>query len=220
MIPARIGSKRIPKKNLRPLNGKPLVRYILETAKKVSHFAEVYLNADDEIFRQHADESSVSFYLRPKEFGRDTSTNDEFVLDFLEKHECDIIIQLLPTSPFLQAEEIMSFIDAMVAENHETFISVEPIQIACVYQGKPINFDQGIKNPPSQTITPVLSYASAIMGWKSEAFKRNMRDRGCAYHGTAGRTGYFHLRGLSTVDIDREEDFVLADAIMRARDAG
>ena len=52
MIPARIGSKRIPRKNLRLINGKPLIAYILETLKKVKLFDEIYLNADDAVFEK------------------------------------------------------------------------------------------------------------------------------------------------------------------------
>src|SRR2546423_15295887 len=129
MIPARIGSKRIPKKNLRPLNGKPLIQYIMETAKKIPHFADVYLDADDEIFRPLAEAAGVKFYLRPEEFGRDTSTNDEFALDFLEKHQCDVLIQLLPTSPFLTVEEINGFVEEMISGKYETLVSVEHVQI-------------------------------------------------------------------------------------------
>ena len=45
MIPARIGSKRIPKKNLRLIEGQPLISYVLETIKETDVFDEVYLNA-------------------------------------------------------------------------------------------------------------------------------------------------------------------------------
>lgn len=219
MIPARIGSKRVPNKNLRLLNGKPLIQYIIDTARQVEQFSTIYVNADDETFRPLAERSGISFYLRPKELGSDSATNDQFALDFLQHVECDVLIQLLPTSPFLSVDEVRRFVDEMMKGEVETLVSVEHVQIACLYKGVPINFDQNVKNPPSQEMTPVMSYATALMGWTSRSFQENMLARGSAYHGTAGRTGYFELRGLSTVDIDREEDFALAEMIMRARAA-
>lgn len=214
MIPARIGSKRVPQKNLRLLNEKPLIQYIIDTAKGVDHFSKIYLNADNECFHPVAENSNISFYLRPKELGSDSATNDEFALDFLENVKCDVLIQLLPTSPFVTATEITNFIESMLKGHFETFISVKRTQIACLFNDQPINFHRSVKNPPSQEMTPIMAYATAIMGWTSVSFKKNMKTLGCAYHGGEGRIGYFELRGFSTIDIDHEEDFVLADAIM------
>lgn len=220
MIPARIGSKRVPNKNLRLLAGKPLIQYIIDTAVQVNRFSAIYLNADDDVFRPLAENSGINFYLRPKELGSDSATNDQFALDFLQNVDCDVLIQLLPTSPFLTVDDVERFIETMVTGDVETLVSVEHIQIACLYNGTPINFKQEVKNPPSQEMTPILSYATALMGWTSRSFQENMRTRGSAYHGSAGKTGYFELRGLSTIDIDREDDFAVADAIMRGRAAG
>ena len=54
------------------------------------------------------------------------------------------------------------------------------------------------------------------MGWKYDTFKVNMKKTGSAYHGGYGRTGYYELRGLSTVDIDREEDFKFVERIIHS----
>ena len=77
----------------------------------------------------------------------------------------------------------------------------------------PINFDQRKKTPPSQELEPIKAYACGIMGWKSDNFKQNINKYGAAYHGGEGNIGFFDLKGFSTVDIDQEEDFVLAEAI-------
>ena len=92
MIPARIGSKRVPKKNLRLIDGKPLISYIIESVKKVSLFDEIYLNADDIIFEQIAKKYKIQFYHRDKKFSTDSSTNDEFALDFMKNINGNILI--------------------------------------------------------------------------------------------------------------------------------
>jgi CMP-N-acetylneuraminic acid synthetase/quercetin dioxygenase-like cupin family protein len=214
MIPARMGSKRIKAKNLRLLDGKPLIEYILNTVSRVNIFDEVYINSEDDIFAEIAAKYGAQFYKRPMEFASDTATNDDFGYDFVKNVECDLLIQILPTSPFVTAEEIEAFTQKMIDDSLDTLISVEHKQIACVYNGEAINYERLAVNPPSQTMTPVLAYATALMGWTSASFVKNYDSHGVAYHGGDGKTDYFELRGLSTVDIDREEDFRLAEAIV------
>lgn len=217
MIPARLGSKRVKNKNLRLINGKPLISYIIETVKQCACFDEIYLNSEAEIFGEIAEEYGINFYQRPEEFSTDSSTNDEFALEFMQNVPGDILIQVLPTSPLVSKEEIESFANKMLGEGYDSLISVEQKQIACVYGNEPVNFDKLKVNPPSQTMEPVLAYATVLMAWQYETFKNNMSTYGSAYHGGAGKTGYFGLRGLSTIDIDQEEDFILVENIILAQ---
>jgi len=216
MIPARIGSKRIPKKNLRLIEEQPLISYVLETIKKTDIFDEVYLNADDEIFGKIANEYNVGFYHRDKSLASDSSTNDEFMYDFMNNVQSDIVIQILPTSPLLTKQEIVDFVNYMINQKLETLISVEHKQIGSVYKNRPINFDKFKKNPPSQEMEPIKAYATVLMGWESKAFQSNIEKYGCAYHGGDSKTDYFELKGLSTIDIDNEEDFLLASSIIKS----
>jgi len=217
MIPARIGSKRIPKKNLRLIDGKPLISYIIETIKKADIFDEIYLNGDDIIFKQIADEYGVKFYHRDKKYSTDKSTNDEFALDFIENIEGDILYQILPTSPLIEVNEIKNFIEYMLTNDLETLISVEYKQIASLYDNKCLNFDKYKKNPPSQEMIPIKAYATVLMAWEYNSFKDNMSKYGCAYHGGDSKIDYYQVKGLSTIDIDNEEDFLLAEAIIKAK---
>ena len=105
----------------------------------------------------------------------------------------------------------------MINKNYDTLISVENKQIACVYDNEPVNYDKFKVNPPSQTMKPVQAYATVLMGWKCETFKKNMNRYDSAYHGGDGTTGYFELCGLSTIDIDNEEDFALVEAIIMSQ---
>ena len=216
MIPARIGSKRVKKKNLRLIKNKPLISYVIETIIKTKYFDSIYLNSDSVLFKKIADKYSINFYKRKKYFASDNSTNDEFTLDFLNNIDCDILIQILPTSPFISKEEITSFCKYMYNKKLDTLISVEEKKIACVYNNKSINFDKFAPNPPSQKMVPVKAYATVLMGWRKKNFINNMKIFNSAYHGGKGKTGYFPLEGLSTIDIDNEEDFKLVEKIISA----
>lgn len=215
MIPARMGSKRVPKKNIRLLNGVPLISYIIRAAKESECFDEIYVNSESDILGQIAKSEGVKFYKRPSILSTDTATNDGFVEDFLNKNDCDKVIQLLPTSPFISSEDIKKFVSHMEDQNLDTLISVFRQQIECVYEGAPINFDQKKPTPPSQDLEPIKPYACGIMGWKKDNFLSNMEKYGCAYHGGEGSISFYELRGFATVDVDNEEDFQLAEVVSR-----
>lgn len=217
MVPARIGSKRVVKKNLRLIDGEPLIAYIIKTLNKSSLFDEIYLNGDDMIFEKIAKENNIKFYHRSKDLARDSSTNDEFALDFMNNIEGDLLIQVLPTSPLITLEEIEAFVAYQVENSVDTLISVEHKQIASLYQGKTLNFDKYKKNPPSQEMEPIKAYATVLMGWDYDVFKDNMKKYSSAYHGGDGLTEYYKVSGLSTIDIDNEADFLLAEAIITAQ---
>jgi CMP-N-acetylneuraminic acid synthetase len=217
MIPARAGSKRIKSKNLRFLDGKPLIEHIVEAAANVSLFDTVYLNSEDETFQTIAEKHGLSFYKRSTELASDSATNDDFALDFINRVGGDILVQMLPTSPFIDAEMIRSFVQDMLETEVDTLISVTDVRIECLYQGNAINFDPKAQTPPSQLLTPVKAYACGLMGWKTECFIQNMEKFGSAYHGGDGKIGLFTIKGLGAIDIDEEHDFAIAEAICKAR---
>ena len=95
-------------------------------------------------------------------------------------------------------------------------VSVSDVRIETIYKNQPINFDQKKKTPPSQLLEPVKAYACGIMGWKTDNFRNNIKKFGAAYHGGDGKIGFYELKGFSIVDIDNEEDFILAEAVSEA----
>jgi CMP-N-acetylneuraminic acid synthetase/quercetin dioxygenase-like cupin family protein len=187
MIPARLESKRVKRKNIRILGNKPLIMYCID---------------------------GVKFYKRHSTFSSDSSTNDEFVLDFITNIDCDILVQILPTSPFITPEEIIEFTNILKEGTVDTLISTKDVQIGCVYKCVSVNFEENKPLPPSQELEPVKAYATSLMGWNTEVFAHNMMKYNCGYHGPSGKKDYFTLKGFSTIDIDNEEDFVLAEAVL------
>ena len=218
MIPARLGSTRVKNKNLRLVNKKPLIQYIIDSAKKSKYLDDICINSEALIFKQLADHNNINFYKRDEELASDTATNDDFALDYINNVECDILIQLLATSPFLSPDDIDGFITKMIKDNFDTMISVSDVRIESIFKNKPINFDQKKQTPPSQMLEPVKAYACGIMGWKTENFIKNVEKNGAAYHGGDGKIGFYEIKGYSTVDIDNEEDFILAEAIAKSKE--
>lgn len=216
MIPARMGSKRVKNKNTRLLGGIPLISHVIRKAKDSDCFDEIYVNSESDSIQEIAEAEGVKFYKRPERLSSDEATNDAFMSDFLWSVDCGHVVQLLPTSPFISDREIKDFVWKMVKEGIDTLISVKKVQIECVYQGKPINFDQREPTPPSQELEPIKAYACSLMGWDRINFLTNMNTYGCAYHGGSGKIDYFDLEGLSEIDIDEEKDFKLAESVWRS----
>ena len=218
MIPARLGSKRVIKKNLRLLNGKPLISYITESAINSNAFDEIYINSESEIFKVIADQHGVLFYKRDDRYATDLTNNEDFLTDFLENIKCDYLVQLLPTSPLINNKEIKAFVDQLTCGKCDTLVSVNNHQIACLYEGNPINFSMTETHKSSQTMTPIKSYSTVLMGWKRTTYLENIKNIACGYHGGKGETEYFEIKGLSNIDIDNEEDFQLAEVAMQLRE--
>lgn len=218
MIPARLGSQRVPRKNLRLINGKPLISYSIEAAKASGCFDEIYINSEADVFGEIAEDCGIRFYKRSAHLASNEAVNDDFALDFVLNVKGDVLVQLLPTSPLITPEEIRDFVARMMEDDVDTLVSVTPHQIACVYEGRPVNFKLMEPHRSSQTMASVQSYATVLMAWRYATFLDHMDRLGYAYHGADGRVGYFPINGLSTIDIDNEEDFALAEVALRYRD--
>ncbi len=218
MIPARLGSQRVPKKNLRLINGKPLISYSIEAAIHAGCFDEIYVNSEADVFGEIAAGIGVKFYKRPPQLALDIAINDDFAIDFVRNVTGDVLVQLLPTSPLITPKEIRDFVAEMMRGDWDTLVSVTPHQIACLHNGKPVNFNLMEPHRSSQEMVPVQSYATVLMAWRYATFLDHMDRLGYAYHGADGRTGYFPIRGLSTIDIDNEEDFALAEVALAHRE--
>ena len=174
MIPARLGSQRIPKKNVRYLHNKPLVQWIIDAAKESGIFDEIWLNTEDDgLLAKIAKESDIKFYLRDISLATDGATNDQFLMDFVKSRKLrdeDYIVQLLPTSPFIKPETISDFTEELLAV--DTLISVVEHKIECLNSKmEPLNFDVLDDTLPSQDLRPVYSYACGLMGWNVLSLK-------------------------------------------------
>jgi len=107
VIPARSGSKSIPKKNIRPLRGKPLLQYSVEYSLQCPLVLRTVVSTDSEEFAQVARNCGADVpFLRPAEFARDDTQDYPVIrhaLDALEsiyKEQIDLVVLLRPTSPF------------------------------------------------------------------------------------------------------------------------
>jgi CMP-N,N'-diacetyllegionaminic acid synthase len=218
MIPARMNSKRVKKKNIRLLNGKPMIQYVIEAAKEADCFDEIWVNSESDVIGEIALKNGVKFYKRPSSLCGDDVGSDLFVYDFIQNVDCNLVVQILPTSPFIDPKQINEFVN--LSKDYDTLVSVNPIQIESMYKGSPINFDQKKPTPPSQDLIPIEAYACSLMAWETDNYCENMSKYDSAYHGGDGDIATYQIKGYGTLDIDNEEDFQLAEAIATSLSRG
>ena len=131
VIPARGGSKRIPRKNVRIMCGKPLIVYSIENAKSLKEYMEVdvAVSTDDEELRSIVKKRGVDVVARPKELATDSVTLDPVIYHAVkcmeEKKRCryDTVITMQCTSPTLKSSTIKSAIEFFEKSEWDTVIS-------------------------------------------------------------------------------------------------
>lgn len=119
VIPARGGSKRLPRKNVLPLAGKPLICWTIEAALEAKLDARIMVTSDDEeiiaIARQYKSQGVIS-YKRPDELATDTASTADVLIDAVQAERSagyspQTIVLLQPTSPLRNAKHILAALD-------------------------------------------------------------------------------------------------------------
>lgn len=126
LIPARGGSKGIPRKNVLDLAGKPLIGWSIEVASASKYLDAVVVSTDDlEIAKVALDFGAEVPFLRPPEFSSDTASGVSVILHALsELRGYDMVVLLQPTSPLRSVHDIDGCIEAIRNSNASTVVSV------------------------------------------------------------------------------------------------
>jgi CMP-N-acetylneuraminic acid synthetase/spore coat polysaccharide biosynthesis predicted glycosyltransferase SpsG len=120
IIPARGGSKGIPRKNIRSLNGNPLISYSIRTALKSKYDPDVYVTSDDDEILHIASKIGAKIIKRNTSFARDETTLDPVIYhayteaESIECKKYDVVVSMQPTSPLLKVESLDSAINILM----------------------------------------------------------------------------------------------------------
>ena len=214
-IPVRLGSKRVPKKNLRLINGKPMVAYAIEACKKSINIESVYINSEADIMQKLCDEYNINFYKRKTELALDHITQDEFNYDFLCNVETENLVLVNPVSPLVLTEDIDNAINFYEKNNLDTLISVREEKLQSFYKNEPINFATNDRLPMTQNISPIQLSAWTVCIWNAKKFKNHFEKYGYAvFVDKFGLYPFDHIRSLK---VSTESDFKLAELYIKSR---
>jgi CMP-N-acetylneuraminic acid synthetase len=223
VIPARGGSKRVPGKNVRPLAGKPVLVYTIEAALQSGLFARTVVSTDSARIAAVALEAGAEVpFLRDAALADDHTPVSAVTVDALERLDPGAslfrwVAQLMPNCPLRGADEIR-------ASYQEFFESGAPTQLSITRFGwmnpwwamaravggelQPVFADLTTRR--SQDLPELFCPTGAVWWGQAEVLRRHR-----TYH-VPGRTG-FELEWRRAVDIDTEEDWAMAEALLSGR---
>lgn len=211
MIPARMGSQRLKRKNLRELGGVPLIARAIRKCHAAGCFDEIWVNSEHEAFAEIAAAEGAGFHRRPGELANNAATSEQFVGEFLRAHPCERVFQVHSIAPLLTAAEVRRFVEAMLAGGEDTLLSCTHEQIECALDGVPINFTFAEKTN-SQDLRPIQRISWSITGWRREPYLAAVEAGATATY--AGRIGFHVIGRLAGHIIKTEEDLQIAEALL------
>lgn len=215
MIPARMGSQRLAKKNLRELGGIPLITRAIRKCRAAGVFDEVWVNSEDEAFAEIAEAEGVHFHKRPAQLADNVSTSEQYVYQFLKTHECDRLFQVHSIAPLLTAVQTAGFVRRMIEKDYDVLLSCTHEQIECAYRGEPVNFSFSEKTN-SQDLDPIQRVSWSITGWRAKTYiEAYEAGRTATYAGE--KIGFYPVDRLAGHIIKTEEDLQIAEALLKIR---
>ena len=214
MIPARMGSQRLKQKNLRELDGVPLITRAIRKCRASGAFDEIWVNSEHDAFGEIAQEEGVGFHKRPEELANNIATSEQFVYEFLLKHPCERVFQVHSIAPLLTAPQVAEFVEAMVKGGQDTLLSCTHEQIECAYHDQPVNFTFDEKTN-SQDLDPIQRITWSITGWRRAPYLANFEAGKTATY--SGSIGFYPLDRFAGHIIKTEEDLSIAEALLPLR---
>lgn len=226
IIPARGGSKRLPRKNARLLGSRPLIAWSIDTALATQAFCDVLLTTDDdELAKIGREAGALVPWLRPAELANDTaSSNDVFkhALDWYEAEHSPVdgVVLLQPTCPFRRPASLRCalqlFIDQTGGDDRPTVVSVSPSSVPPEWCFR-IDTSNG-------ALQPVLGWSE--LGKRSQDLQPTVHLNGSIYIASSAtirdrrplvepNSLAFLMSGAEeSIDIDTEDDWQLAESFL------
>jgi len=163
IIPARGGSKRIPRKNIRPFMGKPMIVYAIDTAIQSGLFTTVMVSTDDTEIAEVAQQAGASVpFMRSAETSDDYATTADVLLEVLDRYHAlgenfKTLCCVYPCVPLLTAETLCHAYHCF--EGHDALVPVckysSPVEWAMtIEEGRIVHYDVQVKNVRSQDLIP------------------------------------------------------------------
>lgn len=216
IIPARGGSKRIPRKNIRLFRGRPMLAWSIEAALESGAFDTVMVSTDDAEIAEAARALGAEVpFLRSAAAADDHATTSQVLLEVLSQYaeagvQFDLACCLYPTAPFVRAQDLadgrakllgsrFDVIMPVAAFSYPIWRSLQREDDGCIA----LNFPENL-NARSQDLPVAYHDAGQWYWFRTEAFLRDHVLMGA-------NSGSIVLPAIQVQDIDTEDDWALAE---------
>lgn len=217
VIPARGGSKGIPRKNILPLLGVPLVAHNIQAALRARLVDRVVVSTDDPeigaISRQYGGE----VVWRPADISGDSASSESallYTLEYLQEtegYQPDLLAFLQCTSPLTQAEDIDGTIQALLDDRADSALAVIPFHYF-LWQNEPSGDAVGINH--SKTVRPLRQDREPQYLETGAVYVMRVPGLLQAKHRFFGKTALYQMPAERRLEIDAPVDFTIAEALV------
>ena len=224
IVPARGGSKGIPKKNLKKVGGRSLVSLVGEVISKVPQIDRAVISTDDEEIAEEAECHGISAsFRRPEELSGDSISDLEVLVDALYRTEkidgsmYDVIVMLQPTAPFRKAEQVEECLKILIKDSLDSVWTLtptdsksHPLKQLSLNESKLVNYydPAGEKIIARQQLEPVYHRNGVAYAFTRDCLLNQKTIIG-------SRTGTHIIDGLS-VNIDTQFDLDFAEYLIKS----
>ncbi len=212
LVPMRHSSERVPGKNYRLLDGRPLYHYIIESLLECPYIREVCIDTDSPFILSDAPKHfPVKLIERPERLRSEFESMNNILLYDVGRIKADYYLQTHSTNPLLRAETISSAVEKFLSPGgHDSLFGVTRLQTRLYdIKGQAINHNPN-ELVRTQDLPPVYEENSTLYIFSEET----LQARG-------SRIGFspmmFEVSREEAVDIDEEVDFLLAEFLMNLR---
>lgn len=215
IIPARGGSKGIPKKNIRLMNGKPLISYVINVANNSRYITDIVVSTDSQEIADVARQYGADIVWREEALSGDFVTLDPVIYYAVIKKEketgevFDTVITIQPTSPLLKTDTLDAAIEAFIRDNVDTMISVANKPHLSWGRVDGILTPNYLERKNRQELPPEY--------WETGAFVISKRDVVTDKTRIGANTSVFEVSDQESIDIDDKNDWILAESLLKRK---
>ena len=209
IIPARGGSKSIPRKNIVDFAGKPLMLWTIEQAKASTLTSEIYVTSDSKEILEIADTAGVKTIIRPPELSTDTATSESALLHVLNQIEeaPEYIVFLQATAPLRKSNDIDNSISHLIDDAADSLLSVTKAYDFIWEESEggisSLNFDY-LQRKRRQDLKPLYYENGSVYVFKPDII-RKYRNR------LGGKISIYYMEPWQMVDINDNADLEWAE---------
>lgn len=217
-IPVRGGSKSIPLKNIKPINGRPLVYWVIDAAVGCAGIDKVYVSTDSPVIEKAVEDykkanggSEKLFCIgRAVHTATDTASTESAMLDFAGRYDFEHIILIQATSPLLTSGHLEEAIKAYHAGGNDSLLSVVRqkrfVWEAAPEGARPLNYDY-LNRPRRQEFDGFLVENGAFYITRKEF----LLESGCRL---SGKVGVYEMEEETYFEIDEPSDWMIIENLM------
>jgi CMP-N-acetylneuraminic acid synthetase/spore coat polysaccharide biosynthesis predicted glycosyltransferase SpsG len=213
IIPARGGSKGIPKKNIKPLQGKPLLSYSIEAVQKSRLIDSYFVSTENEQIINLLEKLDYKYKKRPDNLAKDDVTLDEVIYHETKNlnNEFNYVITIQPTCPFVTTETIDKCIKKLIDKGKNSILTIVDKTHLYWKEKDGVIVPKYEKRLNRQYLSKTYQETGAVIGCKCEYLLENKNRL------DPESVTFIEVSQEEAIDIDNYQDWVLAESILNKK---